>query len=95
MYVLQPALFLQVEASLEEQAFTEAWGKEAKELYNDTVMASFEDPQLKKIIQGIRILGPANLSPAEREQVSLYIYQNSIYIKGSSQKCSYISQIHS
>ncbi|XP_048869765.1 angiotensin-converting enzyme [Brienomyrus brachyistius] len=58
----------QVEASLEEQAFTEAWGMVAKELFNDTVMAPFEDPQLKKIIQGIRILGPANLRPEEREQ---------------------------
>uniref|UniRef100_A0A8C9T065 Angiotensin-converting enzyme n=1 Tax=Scleropages formosus TaxID=113540 RepID=A0A8C9T065_SCLFO len=59
---------IQVEASLEEQAFTEAWGKKAKEVFPEAVLDTFIDTQLKKLIKGISILGPANLAPAEREK---------------------------
>ncbi|XP_028823415.1 angiotensin-converting enzyme isoform X2 [Denticeps clupeoides] len=59
---------LQVSASLTEQAFTEAWGKKAKELFPDGVLDTFKDPQLKKLIKNINVLGPANLPTAERER---------------------------
>ncbi|KAG8447001.1 hypothetical protein GDO86_014445 [Hymenochirus boettgeri] len=58
---------LQIEASLEEQAFNEAWGKKAKELFND-VWANFSDPSLKKIIDSIRTLGTSNLDLAKRKE---------------------------
>ncbi|NXU41431.1 ACE enzyme, partial [Drymodes brunneopygia] len=58
---------LQVNASLEEQNFTEQWGKKAKELYGDK-WNNFSDPQLKKIIGSIQTLGPSNLPLPEREQ---------------------------
>ncbi|NXA93401.1 ACE enzyme, partial [Melanocharis versteri] len=58
---------LQVEASLEEQNFTELWGKKAKELYGDK-WNNFSDPQLRKIIGSIQTLGPSNLLLEEREQ---------------------------
>ncbi|XP_075578934.1 angiotensin-converting enzyme isoform X2 [Pelecanus crispus] len=57
----------QVEASLEEQNFTELWGKKAKELYGN-IWRNFSDPQLKKIISSIQTLGPSNLPLAKREQ---------------------------
>lgn len=60
---------LQVEASLEEQEFTELWGKKAKELYGDK-LNNFSDPQLRKIIGSIQTLGPSNLPLAMRERVS-------------------------
>ncbi|NWS81100.1 ACE enzyme, partial [Toxostoma redivivum] len=58
---------LQVQASLEEQNFTELWGKKAKELYGDK-WNNFSDPQLRKIIGSIQTLGPSNLPLEEREQ---------------------------
>ncbi|NXJ81114.1 ACE enzyme, partial [Trogon melanurus] len=58
---------LQVEASLEEQNFTELWGKKAKELYG-SIWNNFTDPQLKKIIGSIQTLGPSNLPLEKREQ---------------------------
>ncbi|NXN80602.1 ACE enzyme, partial [Bombycilla garrulus] len=58
---------LQVKASLEEQNFTELWGKKAKELYGDK-WNNFSDPQLRKIIGSIQTLGPSNLPLDEREQ---------------------------
>uniref|UniRef100_A0A673N5M9 Uncharacterized protein n=1 Tax=Sinocyclocheilus rhinocerous TaxID=307959 RepID=A0A673N5M9_9TELE len=61
---------LQVSASLEEQAFTEAWGQKAKATFSDSLMESFTNPDLKKIISKINVLGPANLPTAERERVS-------------------------
>ncbi|NXD26865.1 ACE enzyme, partial [Spelaeornis formosus] len=58
---------LQVKASLEEQSFTELWGKKAKELYGDK-WQNFKDPQLRKIIGSIQTLGPSNLPLDKREQ---------------------------
>lgn len=58
---------LQVEASLEEQNFTELWGKKAKELYGN-IWSNFSDPQLKKIIGSIQTLGPSNLPLDKRQQ---------------------------
>ncbi|NXE97932.1 ACE enzyme, partial [Menura novaehollandiae] len=58
---------LQVKASLEEQEFTELWGKKAKELYSDK-WNNFSDPQLRKIIGSIQTLGPSNLRLEKREQ---------------------------
>ncbi|KAJ7427155.1 hypothetical protein WISP_09289 [Willisornis vidua] len=58
---------LQVQASLEEQNFTELWGKKAKELYGD-IWNNFSDPQLKKIISSIQTLGPSNLPLDQRQQ---------------------------
>ncbi|NXE84768.1 ACE enzyme, partial [Cochlearius cochlearius] len=58
---------LQVEASLEEQNFTELWGKKAKELYGNT-WSNFSDPRLKRIIGSIQTLGPSNLPLEKREQ---------------------------
>ncbi|XP_009867587.1 PREDICTED: angiotensin-converting enzyme [Apaloderma vittatum] len=60
-------LAVQVEASLEEQNFTELWGKKAKELYG-SIWNNFSDPQLKKIIGSIQTLGPSNLPLEKREQ---------------------------
>ena len=59
---------MQVQASLEEQNFTELWGKKAKELYG-SIWNNFHDPQLKKIISSIQTLGPSNLALEKRERV--------------------------
>lgn len=61
-------LIVQVEASLEEQNFTELWGKKAKELYG-SIWSNFSDPQLRKIIGSIQTLGPSNLPLEKRQQV--------------------------
>uniref|UniRef100_K7FAQ8 Angiotensin-converting enzyme n=1 Tax=Pelodiscus sinensis TaxID=13735 RepID=K7FAQ8_PELSI len=53
--------------SLEEQNFTEAWGKKAKELYG-SIWKNFTDTQLKKIIGSIQTLGPSNLPLDKRQQ---------------------------
>uniref|UniRef100_A0A4W3HQC2 Angiotensin-converting enzyme n=1 Tax=Callorhinchus milii TaxID=7868 RepID=A0A4W3HQC2_CALMI len=58
----------QINASLVEQEFTEAWAKKAKELFDD-ISKNFNDTELKKILREIRILGPANLDPQKREKV--------------------------
>ncbi|XP_054605071.1 angiotensin-converting enzyme [Nothobranchius furzeri] len=55
---------LQVSADLEEQAFTEAWGKKAKQVFSNELL-DFEDMRL---MGGIMLLGPANLPQKEREE---------------------------
>uniref|UniRef100_A0A9D2XN38 Angiotensin-converting enzyme n=1 Tax=Nothobranchius furzeri TaxID=105023 RepID=A0A9D2XN38_NOTFU len=55
---------LQVSAALEEQAFTEAWGKKAKQVFSNELL-DFED---KRLMEGIMLLGPANLPQKEREE---------------------------
>uniref|UniRef100_A0A673G0M1 Angiotensin-converting enzyme n=1 Tax=Sinocyclocheilus rhinocerous TaxID=307959 RepID=A0A673G0M1_9TELE len=71
---------LQIDASLEEQAFTEAWGQKAKATFSDSLMDSFTNPDLKKIINNINVLGPANLPTAEREKYNTILSQmDSIY----------------
>uniref|UniRef100_A0A8C8RMH9 Angiotensin-converting enzyme n=1 Tax=Pelusios castaneus TaxID=367368 RepID=A0A8C8RMH9_9SAUR len=57
----------QISASMEEQNFTEAWGKKAKQLYGST-WKNFTDTQLKKIIGSIQTLGPSNLPLDKRQQ---------------------------
>ncbi|XP_026535627.1 angiotensin-converting enzyme [Notechis scutatus] len=58
---------LQIMASLKEQNFTELWGKKAKDYYGN-IWQNFSDPQLKKIISSIQILGPSNLPLEKREK---------------------------
>uniref|UniRef100_A0A668AAC3 Angiotensin I converting enzyme (peptidyl-dipeptidase A) 1 n=1 Tax=Myripristis murdjan TaxID=586833 RepID=A0A668AAC3_9TELE len=61
---------LQVNASLEEQAFTEAWGLKAKEVFPKEFLDTLPDPKVKKLIEKISVLGAANLPPKEREEIS-------------------------
>lgn len=71
---------LQVSASLEEQAFTEAWGLKAKATFSDSLLETFTNPDLKKIIKKINVLGPANLPTPERERYNTILSQmDSIY----------------
>uniref|UniRef100_A0A671V1T5 Angiotensin-converting enzyme n=1 Tax=Sparus aurata TaxID=8175 RepID=A0A671V1T5_SPAAU len=58
---------LQVQASLEEQAFSSAWGAKAK-LFSKATLDALTDPKDKKLVEKIKILGAANLPPVEREQ---------------------------
>lgn len=59
---------LQVDASMEEQAFSEAWGKKAKETFTSTILESLPDPKDRKLFDKIVVLGPANLPQTEREE---------------------------
>lgn len=59
---------LQVKASLEEQAFTEAWGKKAKQVFSQEIINSLPTPEEKKLMEKIMILGAANLPQEEREK---------------------------
>ncbi|KAJ8384193.1 hypothetical protein AAFF_G00207410 [Aldrovandia affinis] len=70
----------QIAASLDEQAFTEAWGHKAKELFSDALMDSFSNPVLKKLINKIDVLGAANLPQEERERYNAILStMDSIY----------------
>ncbi|KAI2658755.1 hypothetical protein H4Q32_016885 [Labeo rohita] len=85
-------VFKEVAASLEEQAFTEAWGQKAKALFSDALMDTFVNPDLKKLISKINVLGPANLPTAERERYNTILSQmDSIYSKAQvcppAEKC--------
>lgn len=74
-YLPHKGVFLpvfQIMASLEEQNFTEAWGKKAKQLYGP-IFRNFTDLQLKKIIGSIQTLGPSNLPMNKREQVGILL----------------------
>ncbi|XP_062936388.1 angiotensin-converting enzyme [Cynocephalus volans] len=57
----------QEEAALLSQEFAEAWGQKAKELY-ELSWQNFTDLQLHRVIGAVRILGPANLPLAKRQQ---------------------------
>uniref|UniRef100_A0A3B4GUW0 Angiotensin-converting enzyme n=1 Tax=Pundamilia nyererei TaxID=303518 RepID=A0A3B4GUW0_9CICH len=59
---------LQVSASLEEQAFVEAWGIKAKQVFSSGVLNTLPDPKDKKLMEKIMLLGAANLLPEEREE---------------------------
>uniref|UniRef100_A0A669CV57 Angiotensin-converting enzyme n=1 Tax=Oreochromis niloticus TaxID=8128 RepID=A0A669CV57_ORENI len=59
---------LQVSASLEEQAFVEAWGMKAKQVFSSGVLDTLPDPKDKKLMEKIKLLGAANLLPEEREK---------------------------
>ncbi|XP_059494632.1 angiotensin-converting enzyme [Stegostoma tigrinum] len=56
----------QINASLEEQEFVEAWAKKAKEFYH--IKDKFNDTSLTKLINSIGVLGPANLPADERKK---------------------------
>ncbi|KAJ3608492.1 hypothetical protein NHX12_025539 [Muraenolepis orangiensis] len=59
---------LQVQASLDEQEFTEAWGKKAKAVFSKVFLATLPNKSVKKLIEKISELGPANLPTKEREE---------------------------
>uniref|UniRef100_A0A3Q3CED8 Angiotensin-converting enzyme n=1 Tax=Haplochromis burtoni TaxID=8153 RepID=A0A3Q3CED8_HAPBU len=61
---------LQVSASLEEQAFVEAWGIKAKQVFSSGVLDTLPDPKDKKLMEKIKLLGAANLLPEEREELT-------------------------
>lgn len=60
----------QVAASLEEQAFAEAWGKKAKEVFTDKTLNTLT-PTNKKLMEKINKIGVANLALEDREMVCL------------------------
>uniref|UniRef100_A0A672PYN2 Angiotensin-converting enzyme n=1 Tax=Sinocyclocheilus grahami TaxID=75366 RepID=A0A672PYN2_SINGR len=56
--------------------------QKAKATFSDSLMESFTNPDLKKIISKINVLGPANLPTAERERFNTVLSQmDSIYSK--------------
>ncbi|XP_036428070.1 angiotensin-converting enzyme [Colossoma macropomum] len=65
----------QVQASLEEQAFIEAWGQKAKDTFKDALMDTFTNQELKTLIKKINVLGPANLPTTERERYNTILSQ--------------------
>lgn len=67
---LYPLWCPQEEAALLNQEFAEVWGQKAKELY-DPIWQNFSDPILRRVISGVRTLGPANLPVEKRQQVGL------------------------
>ncbi|XP_068161194.1 angiotensin-converting enzyme [Antennarius striatus] len=68
---------LQVNASLEEQAFSEAWGLKAKKLFSPDPLT---DPQDKKLMDKIKLLGVANLPLVERQKYNTILStMDSIY----------------
>ncbi|XP_044936818.1 angiotensin-converting enzyme isoform X1 [Mustela putorius furo] len=69
----------QEEAALLNQEFAEVWGQKAKDLY-DPIWQNFSDPILRRVISGVRTLGPANLPVEKRQQYnSLLSNMNRIY----------------
>uniref|UniRef100_A0A3Q2EBE3 Angiotensin-converting enzyme n=1 Tax=Cyprinodon variegatus TaxID=28743 RepID=A0A3Q2EBE3_CYPVA len=71
---------LQVEASLKEQAFDEAWGGKAKEIFSDQFLESLPKEVDKKLIKKLKTLGAANLPQAEREEYNTILSKmDSVY----------------
>ncbi|XP_063076692.1 angiotensin-converting enzyme [Engraulis encrasicolus] len=71
---------LQVAASLEEQAFGEAWGLTAKAIYTDPVLNTFVDPVKVKLIKKIKLIGAGNLALPDRERYNKILSEmDSIY----------------
>lgn len=68
VYTLLPSWYPQEESALLNQEFAEVWGQKAKELY-DPIWQNFSDPILRRVLSGVRILGPANLPLEKRQQV--------------------------
>ncbi|XP_070846561.1 angiotensin-converting enzyme [Chaetodon trifascialis] len=58
---------LQVEASLEEQAFAFEWGSKAKKVFTNDITSSLAEKD-QKLMAKIKILGAANLPLEERQQ---------------------------
>uniref|UniRef100_A0A8C6WKM3 Angiotensin-converting enzyme n=1 Tax=Neogobius melanostomus TaxID=47308 RepID=A0A8C6WKM3_9GOBI len=63
---------LQVNASMDKQAFSEAWGQRAKETFTKDVLESL-DKQDRKLYDKIVVLGPANLPPVAREEYNVIL----------------------
>ncbi|KAK5881015.1 hypothetical protein CesoFtcFv8_021866 [Champsocephalus esox] len=63
---------LQVNASLEEQAFSSAWGLKAKQLFTPAVLLTLPNED-KVLMEKIMILGVANLPLAEREEYNIIL----------------------
>ncbi|XP_037547566.1 angiotensin-converting enzyme-like [Nematolebias whitei] len=59
---------LQVKAELKGQAFIQAWGVKAKEIFTEKFLDSLPNPKDKRLMSGIKVLGTANLPQAEREE---------------------------
>lgn len=59
---------LKIAASLEEQAFVEAWGEKAKQVFSEETLNNVSTAD-KKLIEKIKSLGAANLQQSEREEV--------------------------
>ncbi|XP_059127939.1 angiotensin-converting enzyme [Peromyscus eremicus] len=76
---------LQEEAELIKQEFAEVWGKKAKELY-DPIWQNFTDSKLRRAIETIRTLGPANLPLAGRQQYNSLL-NNMSRIYSTSKVC--------
>uniref|UniRef100_A0A4W5R621 Angiotensin-converting enzyme n=1 Tax=Hucho hucho TaxID=62062 RepID=A0A4W5R621_9TELE len=61
-----------VESDGLKQAFTEAWGKKAKETFSDNLVATF-NATLQRRIKKINILGAANLPAGERNEYNVIL----------------------
>lgn len=57
-------------ASLEEQAFAEAWGSRAKAVFTPPTLNALSASN-KKLMEKINKIGVANLDQADREKVCL------------------------
>ncbi|KAF6728427.1 Angiotensin-converting enzyme [Oryzias melastigma] len=64
---------LQVEAFLEFDDFSEAWGLKAKTVFTDELIDSLPDRKDRVMIRGIKILGSANLKKNEREELNVIL----------------------
>ncbi|XP_023805355.1 angiotensin-converting enzyme-like [Oryzias latipes] len=64
---------VQVEAFLELDDFSEAWGTKAKTVFPDELIDSLPDPKDKRLIGGMKILGSANLQKHEREELNIIL----------------------
>lgn len=60
---------LQVNATLDEQAFSESWGMMAKQVFTQELLDSLPDPKDKKLMKEVTLLGAANLPQNERQEV--------------------------
>ncbi|KAK5905756.1 hypothetical protein CgunFtcFv8_001683 [Champsocephalus gunnari] len=63
---------LQVNASLEQQAFSSAWGLKAKQVFTPAVLLTLPNED-KVLMEKIMILGVANLPLAEREEYNIIL----------------------
>ncbi|XP_056285839.1 angiotensin-converting enzyme [Pseudoliparis swirei] len=59
---------LQINASLEEQEFSSAWGLKAKKVFSDVFLDTLPNPSDKILMKKIKILGVANLPQKDREE---------------------------
>lgn len=84
IYTPLPSLCSQEESTLLNQEFAEVWGLKAKELF-DPIWQNFTDPILRRVLSGVRILGPANLPLEKRQQVGPVGLRAEEEVAGASQ----------